>query len=191
MTASLRIAAMPASSVDIGDRGIPGTAASQITCDISARRDGRWDATGRVSTGTNQGCFSEDRSYGPWTGRGDTAADAAADMVGRAEPEHQDAMRRASHDAILECDGLTWASLAACEAARISGVLTGADRNQRGYAVVAGLKYYGAAEELDALRRRAVKILGRMAAGGGESLASITDTDLLAEVAWRGLTAQE
>ena len=44
---------------------------------------------------------------------------------------------------------------------------------------------------LDALRRRAVKILGRMAAGGGESLASITDTDLLAEVAWRGLTAQE
>ena len=187
---ALRISALPAASVDIGDSGMPGSGASKITCDIAARRDGRWEAHGYYSTGCNQGYYQENYGYGPWTGRGSTPAEAVEDMVRRADDDYQDDMRRAGHDAMLECEGDTFATLAAAELARIQDVLIRGERDGCKFAMIAGTKHYVETEERMALRKRAVKMLRRMTDGGSAKLANVSDAELLAELERRGLTVE-
>lgn len=185
----LTIDSLTAASVDIGDSGHPGTGASKIECDIIARRDGRWEAEGSVSDGCNQGYYQENYSYGPWRGRGDTPQDAVKDMVERADDNYQDDMRRAGHDALLECDDATFASLAAAEADRIEGVLSSGEPEGSRYAKIGPRKYYVDANQRTNLRRRAVNVLRRIAANNTSPLASVSDDDLMAEVERRGLTS--
>lgn len=182
----LTLTKLTAASVDIGDSGQPGSSASKITCDITARSDGRWEAEGYYSTGCNQGYYQANYGYGPWTGRGNTPEDASDDMIGRADDEYQDDMRRAAHDALLECEGKSFASLAVIEADRIEEVIrTGASNTK---VRIAG-KSYGTMREQEslALRRRAVKALRCLAGPVDASLASVNDERLMAEAKRRGL----
>lgn len=185
MSSKLTINAVQAATVDIGDSGMPGTGASQIICTITARRDGRWECEGSYSTGCNQGYYQENYSYGPWRGRGATPQDAVADMVCRASDEYQADMRRAGHDALMECEDETFATLAATEADRIENVIARGKRDGCHYAVIAGKRYYVGPDERMDLRHRAVKILRRIAQAS--PLSAISDDDLMAEVARRGL----
>ena len=124
MNAKINISRLLAASVDIGEPGTPGSGASQITCDIVARRDGRWEAEGLHSTGCNQGYYQENYSHGPWRGRGDTPESAVRDMVSRADDAYQGDMRRAGHDALLEVDGVTCGESAATLRWRMSVMRT-------------------------------------------------------------------
>lgn len=93
--------------VDIGHHGYPGGSQSEITCELVARSDGKWEAVGEYRRGSNQGVghFQIHIDKGPWKAIGDTAGEAVMDMVHRAEDEYQDHMRRAGHDAVIELDG--------------------------------------------------------------------------------------
>ena len=98
----LTINSLVAASVDIGRMGRPGESASQICCELTARRDGRWDAVGSASDGQNQGYYQVNYSYGPWAGRGATPRDAVDAMVERSDDLWKTEMRNAGSDAILE-----------------------------------------------------------------------------------------
>jgi len=101
-------------------------------------------------------------------------------------PPNQDDMRRAGHDALLQCDGATFGSLAEAEADRIEDILVNGERREGCmFTWIAGQRCYGDKDERQDIRRRAVAILRRVS--GDSPLARISDDDLLAEVARRGL----
>jgi hypothetical protein len=187
-TAKLTINSLVAASVDIGDAGRPGESASKICCTITARRDGRWDCMGSVSTGCNQGYYQENYSYGPWLGRGATPRDAVAAMVSRTDDQYQGEMRHAGSDALLESDGATFASLSKKEADRIEQV----QYNDRDLTIrqfkIAGKLFSGTLEARHELRSLAIKVLRKCAPPS--PLDSISDDELLAEAKRRGLIAQ-
>lgn len=187
-TKKLTINSLPAANVDIGYIGMPGSQADQIKCKISARRDGRWEAEGYYSTGTNQGYYQENYSYGPWAGRGDTPRQAVDSMVRRADSEYQDKMRKAGHDALLECDGETFASLATRELERLENVIANGEKEGAKYTTIAGERYYVPADARNELRKKAVKILRKIVATDAGPLADITDEDLIAEAKRRGFS---
>ena len=158
----LQINSIVAATVDIGDGGMPGTAAGEILCEITARQDGCWDATGECSTGSNQGSYQCDYSYGPWGGRGDTPSEAVDDMVARADEEYQPDMRRAGHDALLKIQrDATFASLAGVEKRRLQSVIESGRSGQRTAssqrATIAGRYFW--CDDPTALRTRAIEIL--------------------------------
>jgi hypothetical protein len=191
MTTQLRITALTAASVDIGDGGHPGSGASQITCEIIARRDGKWEAHGYHSVGCNQGYYQENYGHGPWAGRGETPEAACRDMVERADDEYQADMRRAAHDAMLEIEGATFASLASDEADRIAGIV--ANDGGTGFPKVKiGRIMFSAAsgDEAASMRKRAVKMLRRLAGPANDSLSRVSDDQLLAEAKRRGLISE-
>lgn len=175
-------------NVDIGDSGHPGSSASQITCGLWVRSDGRWEAVGEHSTGSNQGHYQENYGHGPWTGRGSTPQDAVRDMVKRADDDYQADMRRAGHDALLECDGsVTFAVMAGREADRLGKLIANGDGG-RPFFWIAGERHYASTEEeRNAVREKAIKQLRRLAGDSESPLASISDDELLAEIERRGL----
>lgn len=183
-------ARLPAASVDAGYDGMPGTAACRSTCELYARRDGRWDAVGAYSSGQNQGYYQETFSYGPWEGRGDTPEAAVRAMVARADDDHRDAMRRAGHDACLEVDGRSWADLVRVERDRIRDILERGERDGCRYARLAGRQYKLPADERAELRRAALKVLDRLIGADANPLADVEDDVLLAEVERRGLMSR-
>jgi hypothetical protein len=87
-------------------------------------------------------------------------------MVERAEVKYQEHMRRAGHDAILECEGMSFDSLARDELARLKGI----PREERD-------------EEIE-LR---IKKLSRLLAKSPSPFAAISDEQLIAEIELRGL----
>lgn len=98
---------------DVGERGMPGSGASEIQCRLSIASRGRWIATGSYSTGCNQGYYQKNYSYGPWEGRGDTPDEAIASMLRRCPDEYRQDIRNASHDATIDAEekhGEDWAS---------------------------------------------------------------------------------
>lgn len=93
--------------VNIGRIGHPGSDASETVCEIQLISSGRYAAIGHHSTGSNQGYYRENYSYGPWEGRGDTAQEAVRAMVGRADSDYHDLMSKAGHDALIRLEDIT------------------------------------------------------------------------------------
>ena len=87
--------------VDIGRAGTPGSAASEICCQVFVSPKGRYRAVGSASTGCNQGHYQANYRFGPWEGRGDTAKEAVDDMIARADDDWQSDMQKAGHDALI------------------------------------------------------------------------------------------
>jgi len=188
-TQTIRITRLLAGSADAGYSSPPGGGVVEAQCSLYARRDGRWEAEGAYESGSNQGYFRADYSYGPWVGRGDTPEEAIASMVRRADDGYRDAMRRAGHDAALEADGQTFATLAALEADRIDAVIGRGELSESTTVRIGPKRYFGA--DVDTrmdLRRRAVASLRRAAKPADTALVKVSDERLLREMARRGLT---
>ena len=183
----LTINSLVAASVDIGRMGQPGDAASKICCVISARRDGRWDAAGSASDGTNQGYYQENYSYGPWAGRGATPRDAVDAMVSRTDDLWKTEMRNAGSDAILELSEASFAELAKNEAERIEDALSRDKSDNVEKFRIAGNILVGSREFRDEFRARAIKILRKNAQKS--PLDTMSDDEILAEAKRRGLIA--
>ena len=90
-------------------------------------------------------------------------------------------------DAILKADGETFSALASSEADRIQGILEDGEREGIRYAMIAGVKHWGDADDRRLLRERAVTIL-RRAADGDSRFNAFSDEDLLAEIKRRGIS---
>jgi hypothetical protein len=108
-------------------------------------------------------------------------------MVRRADAAYQEDMRRAGHDALLECDGATFEGLADAEATRIEGIIRRGERPNCTCVIVCGQRHYGDADERMTVRRRAITVLRRLASDGHSSLDKCSDEQLLAEITRRGL----
>ena len=184
----LTINSLVAASVDIGRMGRPGESASQICCELTARRDGRWDAVGSASDGQNQGYYQVNYSYGPWAGRGATPRDAVDAMVERSDDLWKTEMRNAGSDAILELSETCFAELAKKEADRIEDALSRDECDGVAKCRIAGNILVGSREFRDEIRNRAIKILRRNAPKS--PLDTLSDDEILAEAKHRGLIAE-
>lgn len=91
-------------SVDIGDGGTPGESAEVIKVELFQISEGRYEAVGKHSTGSNQGDYEEHYVHGPWRGRGPTFEDAVAAMLGIVETEYHHCISRASQEALYEAE---------------------------------------------------------------------------------------
>lgn len=184
----LTIDSLVASSVDIGRMGQPGDSATKICCVIEARRDGRWEAVGSVSEGSNQGYYQENYSHGPWAGRGATPREAVDAMVRRAESDWQDNMRKAGSDSILKLNKTCFTKLAKTEADRIEDALGRDECDGVDKCRIAGRILVGSREFRDEIRARAIRILRRNAPKS--PFTTISDDEILAEAKRRGLIAE-
>lgn len=98
------------SQANTGDSGTPGSGANKIVANVYLLKDGRYEIEGYYSSGSNQGYYQENYSYGPWRGRGATIASARADFLDSVDSEYREAMSRASKEAMFEAEDKASAS---------------------------------------------------------------------------------
>lgn len=185
----VRIVELIAGTGDSGHSSPPGGGMSEKTVTLYATARGDWRAEGEVRTGNNQGYFQVNYEYGPWKGRGDTPEEAVEHMLRRVDDEWTDDIRKAAHDALLDADGDTFATLALAEAERIEGVIAAGEREGCRKATVGDVNHYAdTVEERMEIRRSAVASLRKLAQKPDPALANVSDESLRAEMARRGLS---
>jgi len=91
-------------SVDVGVEGTPGSGASESTCEVFRLTSGRYEFVAEESSGSNQGYYQEDYSYGPWRGRGDSLAEARQALLEIVPEDHRESVARSSQEALYEAE---------------------------------------------------------------------------------------
>ena len=91
-------------NVDIGDGGQPGSSAELIQVRLYQIGEGRYEALGKHSTGSNQGHYEENTVYGPWRGRGNDLPAAISEMLNIVEEDHYRGIHRAAQEALYDAE---------------------------------------------------------------------------------------